>query len=341
MRPLITIGIASYNYEKYIEKALLAIRKQNFTDYEVLISDDASTDSSVSLIQKFIDNNPQMQIRLIVNTENRGLVANKNTLIENCRGKYIMLCDADDWMADNCLEKIAEVIYKEKPDRIIAAVSNIDEEGRIIQVQQIPEHQTKWGWNIHHASVCRVDLIRQHNIKIEDEPDDVYFTMEFAKYCEKVVSINEPLYFWRVHLDSEGRKKKGRNFSDEIPKYIRELDFVGETIKFLKSDKKYTRRDVEECRMVLLKLYYFNLFFVTQIYSLDEKLYCYQVLHKEITSIDPHYLQNDFLKLNAVPILRSYASKSTKLFALLEKVKLIKLALVCFHIVSKVKYFDQ
>lgn len=340
MRPLITIGIASYNYEKYIEKALLAIRKQCFTDYEVLISDDASTDNSVNLIQKFIDNNPQMQIRLIVNTENRGLVANKNTLIENCRGQYIMLCDADDWMADNCLEKIAEVIYKEKPDRIIAAISNIDEAGRIIQVQQIPEHQTKWGWNVHHASVCRVDLIRQHNVKIEGEPDDVYFTMEFAKYCKKVVCINEPLYFWRVHLDSEGRKRK-RNFSDEIPKYIRELDFVGEIIQYLKSDTKYTRRDVEECRMVLLKLYYFNMFFVTQGYALYEKLNFYQALHSEIISIDPDYLQNDFLKLNAAPILRSYASKSTKLFALLEKVKLIKVAIICFHMVSKVKYFDQ
>lgn len=91
----------------------------------------------------------------------------------------------------------------------------------------------------------------------------------------------------------------------------------------------------------MLKLYYFNMFFVTQGYALYEKLNFYQALHSEITSIDPDYLQNDFLKLNAAPILRSYASKSTKLFALLEKVKLIKLALVCFHIVSKVKYFDQ
>lgn len=340
MRPLITIGIASYNYENYIGKALSAIKRQKFQDIEVLISDDCSKDNSVKVIQKFMEDNPQMTIRLITNTQNQGLVANKNILIKNCYGEYLMLCDADDWMADDCLEKIAEMLYREKPDRIISAFSNIDESGKIIQVQNIPENQTKWGWNVHHGSVYKVDLLRKYNITIKDEPDDVYFTVEYAKYCKTVISINEPIYFWLVHLDSEGRKRK-KDFSTECLKYIRELNFVGDNIEILKKGVEYTGRDVEELRMVLLKIYYFNIFFAMQQLPLKEKLYYYDIFHNEIKKIDADYLKNELLGFKEAPIFRSYASKSIKVFATVEKIKLMKIALVCFHIISKFKYFDQ
>ena len=63
--PLFTIGIASFNYEKYILKELEALKNQTFQDFEIVISDDASSDTSVALIQKFIKDNPQLKIKLI------------------------------------------------------------------------------------------------------------------------------------------------------------------------------------------------------------------------------------------------------------------------------------
>lgn len=338
-RPLITIGIASYNYQNYIERALKAIKRQKFTDYEVLISDDCSEDDSVKVIRSFMESNPQMQIRLMVSSENKGIVANKNILIENCGGEYLMICDSDDWMADNCLEKIAEVIEKERPDRIIAAVSDIDETGKIIQVQDVPQKQTKWGWSIHHASAYRVDIIRQHNILIKDRPDDLYFTIEFAKYCKKMSSIQEPIYFWFVHFGSAGRKEKP--FASVCPQHLRTLNYLGQTAEFLRAEPEYTSRDVEELRMVLLKFYYFYIFFGLQKHPLKEKLYYYKIFHNEVLKIDPDYLKNDFLKNGAEPILRAYALKSIKLFVALERTKLMKMAIVFYHIVSRFKYFDQ
>ena len=211
--PLFTIGIASFNYEKYILKELEALKNQTFQDFEIVISDDASSDTSVALIQKFIKDNPQLKIKLICKEKNEGLIANKNTIIENANGKYLLLCDADDWMHCQCLEKIANVIAKENPDRIITNIVHIDEEDKIIQVENIPLNQTKWGWSVHHGSAYRMDIIREHDIRILGEPDDVFFTLEFTKYCKKFSCIPENLYFWLVHRDSEGRKK--RKINDE------------------------------------------------------------------------------------------------------------------------------
>ena len=90
-----TIGIASYDYAKYIKKGLDAVKNQTYKNYEILISDDASTDDSQAVIQQYMRDNPALKIRLIVNEKNEGLVSNKNKLIRECRGDYLLLCDAD------------------------------------------------------------------------------------------------------------------------------------------------------------------------------------------------------------------------------------------------------
>ena len=115
-KPLFTIGIASYNYANYIKKLLSSIKEQTFKDYEILISDDFSTDNSLQVINEFIEENPDLCVRVIVAEKNEGLVANKNKLIKNCNGKYLMLCDADDWMSKDCLSEIAKKIAEENED---------------------------------------------------------------------------------------------------------------------------------------------------------------------------------------------------------------------------------
>ena len=93
--------------------------------------------------------------------------------------------------------------------------------------------------------------------------------------------------------------------------------------------------------MVLLKFYYFYIFIALQKHPLKEKLYYYKIFHNEILKIDSNYLKNDFLKNGAEPILRAYALKSIKLFATFERMKVMKIAIVFYHIVSRFKYFDQ
>lgn len=339
-KPLFTIGIASYNYGKYIIKELEAIRDQTFQDFEIVISDDASTDDSVQVIRKFIEENPQLNIKLICKEKNAGLIANKNTIIENANGQYLLLCDADDWMHRQCLEKIANVITNENPDRVITNIVHIDEDGKIIQIENIPDNQTKWGWSVHHGSAYRMDIIKKHNIRILGEPDDVFFTLDFTKYCKKFSCINENLYYWLVHRDSEGRKK--RKINDEYFEsfFINEIEYIYTQILYLKNNS-YSENDIEELRFCLLKWYYFDILFAFQSYSLKDKLKYYKKMKKKMKELDANYLENDYLKRGAADILRPYAAKAIRLCSRLEKMHMMSIALVGYHIVSRVKYFDQ
>jgi len=101
-----SIIIPLYNKEKYVENALKSILNQTFTDYEIIIVDDGSTDKSRVLISKYLSN----KIRIIDHIKNKGLSAARNTGIKNATSNYITFLDADDLWHPNFLQTINDLI---------------------------------------------------------------------------------------------------------------------------------------------------------------------------------------------------------------------------------------
>ena len=370
--PFFTIGIASYNYAGYITHGLNQLKNQKFKDFEILISDDGSSDNSVQVIQAFKDANPQMNIRLIVKATNEGLINNKNTIIENARGKYLMLCDADDWMSDNYLQIAYNKIQEENPDRLICDVCHIGKNNKEIQVEHIPPKQTKWGWLIHHGSFYKMDIIRSYNIRITGEPDDVYFILPFAKYSKKIAIINEQHYYWFVHNDSEGRKKRW-DFNDTyFEKYfISEKKFVIDLLIDIKKqnekgllarqasltskevgecDKKPVtivntedslERDYDELKLVFLKLYCRDILFRLQKVGIKDKYKYYNKLKKYCRSSIPEMWECKSLRGGKNKVMRSFALIVIQMCKFLEKTYLMYPFLLVYHLVTKVVSIDQ
>ena len=199
--PFITIGIASYNYANYLTEAFEAIRNQKFRDFEILYCDDGSTDESVEIIKGFIRDNPDLQIRL-VEAENQGIIANKNRILDHARGKFLMICDADDYMAPNCLELLCGAATEQDADCVIGAFQEVDADHRIIKTHSLPEKPCKWIYTQHHGHIYRTDLVRTNGIRILGLPDDVEYLQTIHAYSKKCAFVHTPVYFWRQHQDS-------------------------------------------------------------------------------------------------------------------------------------------
>ncbi|MCS3158304.1 glycosyltransferase [Phocaeicola dorei] len=99
--PIVTVLMPVYNAEKYLAEAINSILNQTFTNYELLIINDGSTDKSEEIILKYSDK----RIRYIKNDKNIRLVATLNKGIELAKGKYIARMDADDISVPTRLEK--------------------------------------------------------------------------------------------------------------------------------------------------------------------------------------------------------------------------------------------
>lgn len=115
---LFSIIIPVYNTGEKINECLKSIFDQSFSDYEILLCNDCSTDSSVAICEGAV-NNGNGKIRLFRNEKNIGPMLTRRKLFKEARGEWILCMDADDVIKKNALYELALVIKKHSPDMII------------------------------------------------------------------------------------------------------------------------------------------------------------------------------------------------------------------------------
>jgi len=132
--PLVTIGIPNYNYSGYVIDALNSVIEQSYSNIEIIIVDDLSTDHSVEVINQWIkEYQGSMKLNFIKNTVNGGLTKVCNQILYSATGKYFQTLDADDILLYDKIEK--EVALLEVSNNAAFVYSNvavIDESGKII-----------------------------------------------------------------------------------------------------------------------------------------------------------------------------------------------------------------
>lgn len=125
--PKVTVVIPVYNREKYVGDAIASILAQTFTDFELLVIDDGSTDGSQEVVRSYCD----PRVRLVCNEINQGIPKTRNTGIRLARGEYLAFLDSDDRACPKRLMK--QVAFLDgHPDYVAvgAWIEWIDEEGR-------------------------------------------------------------------------------------------------------------------------------------------------------------------------------------------------------------------
>lgn len=119
-----SILIPVFNAERYIKDCLESIYNQSIGNYELIIFNDASTDKSLDIILGYKDKF-KSKLKIINSQENKGVVFARKKLFEEAKGKYIVIVDADDYLEDNMLFQIDNIINKKKCDLVIFEYNTI------------------------------------------------------------------------------------------------------------------------------------------------------------------------------------------------------------------------
>lgn len=136
----ISMAMATYNGEKYIEKQLESLNNQTRKIDEVIICDDCSKDNTVSIINTYIQKNHLNKWKCIVNTENLGFSENFRKAISMTTGDVVFLCDQDDEWHKNKIEAMTQIMDTNPQIKLLASsIQIIDQDGNFVKVHSCPE----------------------------------------------------------------------------------------------------------------------------------------------------------------------------------------------------------
>lgn len=121
--PVISVLMPAYNSSSTITRAVDSILTQTFTDFELIILDDYSTDQTAAIVRDYIKQDKR--IRLVQNSTNQGIATNRNLAVAESRGKYIAFIDSDDYVDPKYLETLYKNLQESKSD--ITACSYVEE----------------------------------------------------------------------------------------------------------------------------------------------------------------------------------------------------------------------
>lgn len=105
MKPYFSVIIPLYNKENFVLNTIKSVMNQTFTDYEIIIIEDCSTDKSLEIVSK-IENDT---IRIIRHEKNKGLSASRNTGVKNANANYLAFLDADDLWKEDYLQELFQI----------------------------------------------------------------------------------------------------------------------------------------------------------------------------------------------------------------------------------------
>lgn len=124
----VSVALASYNGERYIEEQIRSILKNLEMQDEIIVSDDGSTDSTLEIIKSIDD--PRV---MVIAGPGLGIKKNFEHAISNCGGRYIFLADQDDVWAEDKVDKVVEAFLREKAPVVVHDCEIVDDNGHVIE----------------------------------------------------------------------------------------------------------------------------------------------------------------------------------------------------------------
>lgn len=207
--PKVTVYITNHNYGRFLEKAVESVLNQSFSDFELILIDDGSTDGSRAIIERYVGH-PKITP---IFQQNKGLTVTNNIAMRTARGRYIMRLDADDWLDEHALDVLAGALDRHQnvglvfPDYYL-----VDEAGQIIELVRRHDFRevTLMDQPAHGACTmvrrqCLLDLGGYDESLVCQDGYDLW--LRFIEHFE-VKNINLPLFYYRQHGSSLTRNER-------------------------------------------------------------------------------------------------------------------------------------
>ncbi len=211
-KPLISIIIPTYNAEQYIETTIHSVQHQTFDNWELIVIDDGSQDSTCSIVERIIADDSR--IRLVRNETNMGVADTRNRGSELCNGKYIAFLDADDiWYPDKlaCQFELAE---KDCADIVYSSYDIINANGNKIKDSYIAPKTVSYEELLKENVIGCSSVIINSSVFEKYRFDSKFYHEDYVMWLQilanggKAVGCTQVLTAWRYIENSRSFNKR-------------------------------------------------------------------------------------------------------------------------------------
>jgi glycosyltransferase involved in cell wall biosynthesis len=225
IQPLVSVLIPVYNTERYIENAINSILFQTYSNIELIIVNDGSTDNSESIINKFVLTNNK--IKYYPNTENLGISKTRNIGLSHCIGDFIVLLDSDDICAPNRIEKQTEFLIKNTGYKAVSSWMQEFGNKNPKQYRYNHDFETLKCVSVFYNPVSHAATMFDSKALKEIGYDENYSYAEdyhmFLRFIQKykISCLQESLYFYRIH-PNQSIGENNKNLQEQNEKQLSE-----------------------------------------------------------------------------------------------------------------------
>lgn len=212
---LISIIIPAYNVGKYIVKCLTSIISQTYSNIEIIVVNDGSSDNTKELVEQISQTDNRIKL---YNCANSGVSASRNFGLEIATGNWIVFVDGDDYLSEDYVEYMLSVVTCTGAEYCINTdcfISVNDKQSNFLSINELSSeestamllsHRIQVGcWN----KLFSKKLLDRNNIRFNTSlfyGEGLHFITQVSQYAPKTVVINKKLYFYRQNNENSATK---------------------------------------------------------------------------------------------------------------------------------------
>ena len=208
---LVSVVTPVYNGEAFLTQAIESVISQTYSQWELLLVDDGSTDGSLEIMREY--EREDRRISALVNENNLGISASRNRAIEASQGEWIAFLDCDDQWESSKLEKQLQATKELNASFIFTGASYIDKKGIPYKgILKVPSQLTFKRLRAHNIIICssvlaKKEYFERFKILRRDVLDDFTLWLMILRSGVTARGINEPLLIYRIHREAVSRNK--------------------------------------------------------------------------------------------------------------------------------------
>lgn len=254
MKPMVSIIVPIYNAENYLNRCVDSILNQEYTDFELLLVNDGSKDSSGAICDAYAAADTRVRV---IHKPNTGVSDTRNTAIRQAQGRYLQFLDSDDWITPDATKLLVRAATEHHCDLVISDFyrvvgervshkGDIEEDG-VLTREEFAEHMMEnpadfyYGvlWN----KLYRRDLVEKYKLEMDTSIswcEDFLFNLEYILHSNVFYALQAPIYYY---VKTKGSlASQGMSISKTVKMKLMVFEYYNNFYKDVYDEKDYEKK---------------------------------------------------------------------------------------------------